>query len=79
MYHINKVFLTAVKYVGHGCQVQGDFASDIAIFMLDTVQCLALISSLTEIVRDYNLFMGGVDLSDMCIYMFLDVIYIFCS
>ena len=25
-----------------------------------------------EIVRDYHLFMGGVDLSDMCIYMFLD-------
>ena len=25
-----------------------------------------------EIVRDYNLFMDGVDLSDMCIYMCLD-------
>ena len=23
-----------------------------------------------EIVWDYNLFMGGVDLSDMCIYVF---------
>ena len=26
----------------------------------------------SEIVQDPNLFMGGVDLSNMCIYMFID-------
>ena len=45
MYHINNVFLTALKYVGHDCQVQGNFASDIAVFTLDIVRCPALISS----------------------------------
>ena len=36
MYHtVNNVFLTALKYVCHDCQVQGEFASDFAVFMLD--------------------------------------------
>ena len=39
------MFLTAQKHVGHDCQVWGDFASDIAIFMSDFVRCPVLISS----------------------------------
>ena len=42
---INNVFLTTQKDVGHDCQVWGDFASDVLIFMLDFVWRLALISS----------------------------------
>ena len=34
---INNVFLTTQKDVGHDCQVWGDFASDVVIFMLDFV------------------------------------------
>ena len=38
MYHtVNNVFLTALKHVGHDCQVQGDFASDIPGFTSDIV------------------------------------------
>ena len=39
------MFLTAQKHVSHDYQVWGDFASEIALFMLDFVQCPALISS----------------------------------
>ena len=42
---VNNVFLTAQKHVSHDYQVWGDFASEIALFMLDFVRCPALISS----------------------------------
>ena len=42
---VNNVLLTTQKHVGHGCQIQGDFTSDIAVFASDFVQCPALISS----------------------------------
>ena len=32
---VNNLFLTAQKHVSYDCQVWGDFASDIAVFMLD--------------------------------------------
>ena len=45
MYRIVNVFLKVQKHVAHDSQAQGDFVSDIAVFMSDFVQCPVLISS----------------------------------
>ena len=46
MYHtVNNVSLTALIYVGHDCQVQGDFASYFADFWSEIIRSLVLISS----------------------------------
>ena len=54
---VSNVFLAAQKHVSHDCEVQGDFASDIAVFMSDIVQCLALISSLATILEQFTFFL----------------------
>ena len=42
---VNNLFWTAQKHVSHDCQVQGDFASDITVFMSDYIWCTVLNSS----------------------------------
>ena len=51
---VNNLFLTAQKHVSHDCQLWGDFALDIAVFMLDFVQCAVLNSSPVRRVVTYH-------------------------